>query len=66
MTRHTPILAREKSAAALLDLKPCEFRRLVDAGALPGPIKLHGIELWRYADLEAVASGAAMEDDFET
>ena len=32
MGRHEPIAVRETTAAAMLDMKPCEFRRLVDGG----------------------------------
>ncbi|MGY6697868.1 MAG: hypothetical protein ACXIUW_17835 [Roseinatronobacter sp.] len=60
-----PILASEKTAAALLDMKPVEFRSLVEAGALPPPENFHGFQRWRVKDLEAIASGAVMEGDFE-
>lgn len=59
------ILASEKTAAALLDMKPAEFRSLVQAGALPPPDNFHGFQRWRVTDLEAIAEGAAMEGDFE-
>ena len=60
-----PILASEKTAAALLDMKPVEFRSLVEAGALPPPENFHGVQRWRVKDLEAIASGAVMEGEFE-
>ncbi len=63
--RPTPILVSEKSAARLMDMKPSEFRGLVDAGVLPGSTDFGGLDRWRYADLDAVATGAAMEEDFE-
>lgn len=59
------ILASEKTAAALLDMKPAEFRSLVQAGALPPPKDFHGFQRWRVSDLKAIADGAAMEDEFE-
>lgn len=67
MARATPPLyANERTAAKLLDMTPSDFRRLVGAGALPPPIDLHGFTRWRVADLEAIASGAAMDEDFAT
>jgi hypothetical protein len=35
MTRHEPLAVRASTAAAMLDLPPAEFMRLVGAGALP-------------------------------
>jgi hypothetical protein len=61
-----PILASARTAAHLLDMKPAEFRDLVSVGALPKPIRPFGQERWRVADLEAIASGEALEDGFET
>jgi len=67
MIKHpAPILVSEKSAARLMDMKPAEFRLLVDAGAFPPPQKYGELPRWRYADLEAVASGETMEEAFET
>ncbi len=60
------IFASERSAARLFDMKTAEFRELVKAGALPGSVRIGGFERWRVADLEAVASGRAMQEDFET
>lgn len=66
MSRWPPILASEKTAAALLDLKPAEFRSLVERGALPGPQDLDGFDRWRVADLEAICTGIAMDsEEFE-
>ncbi|WP_324752063.1 hypothetical protein [Roseovarius sp. Pro17] len=61
----TLILADEKTAAALFCMQRAEFRKLVDAGALPQPIDLHGFARWRYSELEAVATGTAIEEEFE-
>jgi len=66
MSRPTPIYASERTAAALLDMTPTEFRSLVERGALPSPFDLHGFSRWRVADLEAIHSGEAMDtDEFE-
>lgn len=61
----SPILASEKTAAALLDMKPSEFRSLVESGALPPPENFHGFQRWRVSDLEAIASGDALDGEFE-
>jgi hypothetical protein len=55
----TPIFARDVTAARMLDMKPCEFRRLVDEGALPGPVKVAGIERWHVRELERILTGEA-------
>ena len=54
-----PIFARDTTAAKLLDMRPCEFRRLVDEGALPGPVKVAGVERWYVKELERILTGEA-------
>ncbi len=50
--------ASERSAARLLDMRPAEFRALVDAGALPPPVKIAGkLERWSVGDLDAIVRG---------
>ncbi|TNE64441.1 hypothetical protein [Celeribacter ethanolicus] len=65
----TQIAVTEKTAAAMLDMKPIEFRGLVQRGALPRPTTIAGtIERWRVADLEAIVNGTAArpkDQDFE-
>jgi hypothetical protein len=57
-----PILASEATAAKLLDLKPAEFRSLVDAGLLPRPREIApGVPRWVVDDLRRIASGEASE-----
>lgn len=54
----TPLFASETTAAALLDMKPREFRDLVKAGALPGGREIApGLVRWHVDDLRAIASG---------
>lgn len=60
------ILADEKTAAALFCMQRVDFRRLVEAGALPQPINVHGFLRWRVTELEAVATGTAMDEEFKT
>ncbi|MEO1474007.1 MAG: hypothetical protein AAFS03_08705 [Pseudomonadota bacterium] len=57
------IYVRDTRAAKLCDLTTEEFRKLVDAGALPPPRKLGGHERWYVPDLHAVATGADVEKE---
>ena len=50
-----PDFASERTAAALLDMTPAELRRLVDSGALPGPVYL---DRWDVAALAAIMRGS--------
>ncbi len=65
MTRPALLFASDKSAAQLLDMKPAEFLSLVERGALPGPEDIGGRPRWRVATLEAINSGATLDQDFE-
>ncbi len=65
MASPAPIFARERTAAQLLDMKPSEFRELVDAGILPPPESLGDFERWRVSLLVAINTGAAFDEDFE-
>lgn len=57
-----PIFATEANAARLLDIKPSEFRRLVEAGHLPrGREIAPGLVRWPVDDLRRIASGEAAE-----
>ena len=62
-----PAALRESKAAAELDMPVSEFRALVDAGVLPRPVKIGGLERWRMVDIEAILSGKAAipEEDIE-
>lgn len=64
MTTRATIAATERTAAAMLDMPPAEFRRLVEAGALPGPVRIGQHERWRVSDLTAILNGEAMQDEF--
>ena len=55
--RPQPLFAREGRAAAALDMTCAEFRRLVEAGALPGPCRL---DRWDMEQLAAIMRGNAM------
>lgn len=62
MPAPAPILANESTAARLLDLKPGEFRSLVQAGHLPKPREIApGVPRWVVDDLRRIASGEASE-----
>ncbi len=57
-----PIFASETSAAQLLDLKPAQFRELVQAGLLPhGREIAPGLVRWPVDDLRRIANGDASE-----
>lgn len=60
------ILASDRTAAKLLDMTRAEFRSLVEAGALPPPVKLgNALQRWRVRDLEAIVTGDAAEQPLE-
>lgn len=62
MTFPAPILASETSAARLLDMKPAEFRALVEAGYLPrGREIAPGVVRWVTDDLRRIDSGDASD-----
>jgi hypothetical protein len=64
--RPAKLWVKDKTAAALLDMKPAEFLSLVECGALPKPRDFHGHIRWRVAELDAIGDGGAMdEEDFE-
>ncbi len=57
-----PIFASETSAALLLDLKPAQFRELVQAGHLPrGREIAPGLVRWPVDDLRRIATGEASD-----
>lgn len=55
----TPIFAGEKRAAELLDMPKALFRRLVDAGVLPGPLVIGDQERWDVEGLKRTIRGEA-------
>ena len=60
-----PLFASERTAARLLDMKPSEFVRLVEQGALPKPVKIGGeFVRWSVKELEAIKTGTAMDSEF--
>lgn len=61
MPAPTILFAGDKKAAALLDMKPAEFRGLVDEGVLPKPTKIGGFERWDVEQLQSIARGDAAE-----
>lgn len=57
-----PIFAGEANAARLLDMKPTEFRSLVQAGHLPrGREIAPGMIRWAVDDLRMIASGQGVD-----
>lgn len=62
MINPAPILASETNAAKLLDMKPSEFRALVEAGHLPkGKEIAPGYVRWDVDTLRYIGSGQAIE-----
>lgn len=60
MKNLNPILVKERTAAQLLDLKPAEFRSLVQDGVLPKPITIGSFERWDTERLRTIVRGEAM------
>lgn len=66
MSRLTPFQAAEKTAAALLDLSPAEFRALVASGHLPAGREIApGLVRWDADLLRAIGRGDAIEGGIE-
>ncbi|MBM2320507.1 MULTISPECIES: hypothetical protein [Roseobacteraceae] len=62
MTRHTPIMASETTAARLLDLRTNEFKALVDEGHLPpGHEIAPGVVRWDTEVLKRISAGDVTE-----
>jgi len=60
--RPDPIFASEASAARLLDLRLAEFRALVDAGHLPGPLYIGAVQRFDVEELRRVVRGQAVSE----
>ena len=57
-----PLFASETNAARLLDMKPAEFRALVEAGHFPrGREIAPGMVRWPVDELRLIATGEAAE-----
>lgn len=63
MGKHQPLAVRATTAAAMLDMPPAEFRRLVERGALPPPVRIGEHERWHVAQIEAIIRGDAAKPD---
>ena len=61
LSRLTPMLANEKTAATLLDMKPTDFRRLVEEGHLPKGKTIGGFTRWDTEDLLRIIRGDVVE-----
>lgn len=60
MKKQKPLYATLRTAAALLDMKPGEFEKLVRAGHLPKPLDIgESFERWDVQQLQAIISGSA-------
>ncbi len=64
MSRVTPILVTENTAAAMLDMRPDEFRALVEGGHLPGGREIApGFKRWDTEELRKLAKGELSRPD---
>ncbi len=64
MAAPAPLYASETKAAQLLDMKPAEFRALVEAGHLPrGREIAPGYVRWPVDDLRQIGSGGAIDGE---
>lgn len=63
MTSARPILAKDTTAAKLLDMSTPRFRELVKMGSLPKPVELGGEERWIVDDIMAIVTGRAARPD---
>jgi hypothetical protein len=61
MAKLTILFATDRNAAALLDMKPAEFRGLVNNGVLPKPTKIGVYERWDVEQLQTIARGEAAD-----
>jgi predicted DNA-binding transcriptional regulator AlpA len=61
------LAVRDTTAAAMLDMPAAEFRRLVERGALPKPVRIGQHERWHVAQIEAILTGKAAvpDEDFD-
>ena len=53
------LAVRDTTAASMLGIDVEEFRRVVSAGALPGPILIGDVKRWNAAHIECIAKGYA-------
>ncbi len=57
MRNQAPLFASDATAAKLLDMRPAEFRELVEAGALPSPVQIGPLRRWDVDELRAILRG---------
>jgi hypothetical protein len=55
-----PMFARDRTAAALIDMKPAEFNKLVAAGYLPKPRLIGTVERFDMDELRRIIRGDAI------
>ena len=57
LKKHLPMFVTLTTAAALFEMSPKEFERLVNIGALPRPYKIADYERWDADELQSVVRG---------
>lgn len=60
-----PMFASDTKAAQLLDLKPTEFRSLVNEGHLPPGKDICGFVRWDVEELRRIIRGDAVEEEMK-
>jgi predicted DNA-binding transcriptional regulator AlpA len=65
MGKLTPLAVRAQTAAAMLDMPPAEFMRLVERGALPPPVRIGQHDRWNVDQLTAIIRGDAAKPNQE-
>ena len=63
--KHAPLAVKAQTAAAMLDMPIADFRKLVERGALPPPVRIGGYDRWHVAQLEAILRGNAAKPNEE-
>ncbi len=66
MIANNQLLAREATAAKMLDMTVNDFRELVASGCLPKPLRIGGRhDRWSVEHLKAISTGTILDDKFE-
>lgn len=65
MSNQVPLFVGETKAAQLLNMKPSEFRKIVDAGHFPRGREFCGHVRWDVEELRRIVRGEAVEGDME-
>lgn len=59
----SPLLVSAKRAADLCDVSPATFRKWVDEGIVPEPVRIGGCVRWNYTALSSAINAASGVQD---